>query len=163
MKYSREKIKELTGIEIDADYGYIQVMDEKQYKSNQQSKLFHALLMCFWKSGCSSFESYEELRNHYKSVAHLLEYKFVNNLKPETKQILWKAVKLLPISIKERDKVIEILKGPVLIWHSWAECSKEMAEVTINQLLSDMFQAGVPGSSQNKKLEEIMEGINNGF
>lgn len=159
MRYSKEKIKEMLGIDIEDDYAYIEVVDEKKYKTNQQTRLFHSLLMCFWKSGCSSFNSYEDLRNHYKEVAHLLEFAFKNDLKEETKQMLWKAVKILPLEKDELSRVIELLRGRVLIWHSWAECSKEMATVALNQLINDMFTAGVDSSSQGKKFEEIMKGI----
>lgn len=159
MKYSREKIKEITGIDIDTDYGYIEVVDEKRYKTNQQTKLFHSLLMCFWKSGCSSFNSYEDMRNYYKEQARLLEYVFKNDLKEGTRQMLWKAVKLLPLERDELDKVVQLLKGKVLIWHSWSECSKDMASVALNQLINDMFSAGVDSSSQRTKFEEIMKGI----
>lgn len=159
MRYSKEKIKEMLGIDIEDDYAYIEVVDEKKYKTNQQTRLFHSLLMCFWKSGCSSFNSYEDLRNHYKEVAHLLEFVFKNDLKEETKQMLWKAVKILPLEKDELSRVIELLRGRVLIWHSWAECSKEMATVALNQLINDMFTAGVDSSSQGKKFEEIMKGI----
>jgi hypothetical protein len=163
MRYSRERIKELTGIEIESDYGYLEVVDEKQYKTNRQTRAFHSLLMCFWKSGCSSFETYEHLRNHYKEVAHLLEFMFINDLQPYTKECLWKAVKLLPIKDSERSKVIELLRGKVLVWHSWSECNKEMATVTLNQLINDMFEAGVSSSSQGKKFEEILTGMRNWY
>lgn len=159
MRYSKEKIKEMLGIDIEDDYAYVEVVDEKKYKTNQQTRLFHSLLMCFWKSGCSSFNSYEDLRNHYKEVAHLLEFVFKNDLKEETKQMLWKAVKILPLEKDELSRVIELLRGRVLIWHSWAECSKEMATVALNQLINDMFTAGVDSSSQGKKFEEIMKGM----
>lgn len=159
MRYSKEKIKEMLGIDIEDDYAYVEVVDEKKYKTNQQTRLFHSLLMCFWKSGCSSFNSYEDLRNHYKEVAHLLEFVFKNDLKEETKQMLWKAVKILPLEKEELSRVVELLRGRVLIWHSWSECSKEMATVALNQLINDMFAAGVDSSSQGKKFEEIMKGI----
>lgn len=115
MRLSREKIKEIFGIDTESEFSYLEVVDEKRYKTNQQTKLFHSLLMCFWKSGCSSFNSYESMRNHYKEVAHLLEYVFQNNLKEETKQMLWKVVKLLPIERDELSKVIELLRGRTLI------------------------------------------------
>lgn len=163
MRYSKQKIKEFLGIEIDEDYAYVEIVDEKKYKTNQQTKAFHSLLMCFWKSGCSSFKTYETMRNYYKEVAHLLEYKFTNDLEPYTKECLWKAVKILPISDSEKNKVIQLLKGKVLIWHSWSECSKDMASVTLNQLIEDMFAAQVPSSSQGKKFEEILNGMRNWY
>ena len=159
MRYSREKIKEIFGIDTESEFSYLEIVDEKRYKTNQQTKLFHSLLMCFWKSGCSSFNSYEDMRNHYKEQAGLLEYVFRNDLKEETRQMLWKAVKLLPLERDELDKVIQLLKGKVLIWHSWSECSKDMASVALNQLINDMFSAGVDSSSKRAKFEEIMKGI----
>ena len=155
MKLSKEKIKELTGQEIEDDFAYVEILTEKQYKSRQQNALFHSLLSCFWDSGCSSFESYKSMRFHYKDIAHLIEYVFTNDLKEETKQMLWRAVKLLPIDESERKKVVELLKGKTLIEHSWAESTKGMAKIAIDQLLNDMHEAGV----NSKKFEEILKGL----
>lgn len=155
MKLGKNKIKELTGIEIDDDFAYVEILTEKQYKSRQQNNLFHSLLSCFWDSGCSSFESYKNMRFHYKDIAHLIEYVFTNDLKEETKQVLWRAIKVLPIDESEKKKVIELLKGKVLIEHSWAESTKGMAKVAIDQLLKDMHEAGV----NSKKFDEILRSI----
>lgn len=155
MRYSREKIKELTGVEIKGEYGYLEVLEEKQYKSRRQNALFHSLLMCFWESKLSSFDSYEELRNHYKRIAHLCEVQWENTLPDQIKQILWRAIKLLPIPKRYLDEICELLRGRVVTWHSWSECSKEMARLTLDQLLNDMHEAGV----NSKKFEEILKGL----
>lgn len=156
MRYSKEKIKELTGVEIDTDFGYIEVLDEKQYKTKKQNNLFHSLLMCFWESRLSSFESYEDLRNHYKRIAHLCDVKFENRLKDTTKNILWRAIKLLPLPKSELDEIVELIKGRTITWRSWADCSKEMAKITLDQLINDMINAGV----NSKKFNEIMRELN---
>lgn len=156
MRYSREKIKELTGIEIKGDYGYLEVLEEQQYKSKKQNALFHSLLSCFWESKLSSFDSYEDLRNHYKRVAHLCDVKFDNRLKDTTKNILWRAIKLLPLPKSELDEIVELIKGRTITWRSWADCSKEMAKVTLDQLINDMINAGV----NSKKFNEIMRELN---
>lgn len=161
MRYTKEKIKELTGIEIDDDFGYIEVLPEKQYKSRQQSNTFHALLGCFWKSGCSSFTSYEKLREHYKRVAHLCEIEFENYLDEESKQMIWKAIKILPLKPEMRTEAIELLKGRILKWHSFSECSKEMASVAIDKLINDMWDARVDDSPMAKKFKEILDGFRN--
>ena len=155
MRYSREKIKELTGVEIKGEYGYLEVLEEKQYKSRQQNSLFHSLLMCFWESKLSIFYSYEELRNHYKRIAHLCDVKWENTLPDQIKQMLWRAIKLLPIPKRYLDEICELLRGRVITWHSWADCSKEMARLTLDQLLNDMHEAGV----NSKKFEEILKGL----
>lgn len=152
---SKDKIKELIGIEIEEDYAYVEILSEKQFKTRRQNSLFHSLLDCFWESGCSSFESKKSMRFHYKEIAHLIEYVYENDLEESTKQMLWKAIKLLPIEPSERAKVIELLKGKVQIEHSWAESTKSMAKEAIDQLLRDMHQAGV----NTKKFEEILRSI----
>lgn len=155
MKVGKKKLKELLGIEIKDDFAYVEILTENQYKSHRQNNLFHSLLKVFWESHCSSFESYRSMRFHYKEIAHLIEYAFTNDLKEETKQMLWRAVKLLPIDKSERNKVIELLRGKVLIEHSWGESTKAMAKVAIDQLLNDMKQSGVV----TKKFEDILKAI----
>ena len=155
MRYSREKIKELTGVEIKEDFGFIEVLTETQYKSREQNNLFHSLLKCFWESKLSSFDSYEELRNHYKRIAHLCEVQWENTLPEQVKKILWKAIQLLPIQKRYLDEICELLRGRVVTWHSWSECSKEMARLTLDQLINDMTFAGV----NSKKFQDIMRSL----
>lgn len=155
MRYSKEDIKRLTGVEIKEAFGYIEILTETQYKSKKQNNLFHSLLMCFWESKLSSFDSYEDLRNHYKRIAHLCEVQWENTLPEQVKKILWKAIKLLPIQKRYLDEICELLRGRVVTWHSWSECSKEMARLTLDQLLNDMHEAGV----NSKKFEEILKGL----
>lgn len=155
MRYSREKIKELTGVEIKEDFAFVEVLTETQYKSREQNNLFHSLLKCFWESKLSSFDSYEELRNHYKRIAHLCEVQWENTLPEQVKKILWKAIQLLPIQKRYLDEICELLRGRVVTWHSWSECSKEMARLTLDQLINDMTFAGV----NSKKFQDIMRGL----
>ena len=155
MRYSKEEIKKLTGVDISTEYGYIEVLDEKQYKSKQQNSLFHSLLMCFWDSKLSSFDSYDDLRNHYKRIAHLCDVKWENTLPDQVKKMLWKAIQLLPIPKKYMDEICELLRGRTITWRSWADCSKEMARVVLDQLINDMTFAGV----NSKKFQEIMRGL----
>lgn len=155
MRYSKEDIKRLTGVEIKEDFGFIEILTETQYKSKQQNNLFHSLLMCFWESKLSSFDSYEELRNHYKRIAHLCDVKWENTLDDSTKKMLWKAVQQLPIKEQQRAEIVELLKGRVITWRSWADCSKEMARVVLDQLINDMTFAGV----NSKKFQNIMRDL----
>ena len=161
MRLSREKIKEVLGIDTEDDFSYVEIVSERQYKSRQQSNTFHALLMCFWKSGRSSFTSYDKLRDYYKRVAHLCDIEFENYLDEESRQMIWKALKLLPLRKEMLQEAVELLKGRILKWRSFADCSKEMASVAINQLISDMWEARVDDSPQAKKFEEIVNGFRN--
>ncbi len=163
MRYSKEKIKELTGIEIDSDYGFIEVVDEKKYKTNKQNKAFHGLLRIFWDSGCSSFLTYNDLRWHYKWIASLVEIMYISELDDWTKECVWKAIKVLPLKEEQRKAVIELLRGRVLKEHSWGEANRENATQALNQLINDMCEAGVSTSKVGKKFENALKDMSKGW
>ncbi len=92
------------------------VMRKTKYKSLASNSLFHSLLQEFWKSGCSSFNDYDTLRNHYKKQAGLII----------TDKISLEGITL----IKETHK-------------SWTNVTQANASIAISQLKADMFEAGV--------------------
>ncbi|MCM1497237.1 MAG: hypothetical protein NC124_02105 [Clostridium sp.] len=136
---------------------YISLMDENSYKTNSQNRLFHGLLDVFWRSGCSSFESYEDMRVHYKQIAGLVEISYQNDLLPFTKKCLFKAIKLLPISISEYNKIILYLKGQKMKELSWSKATKENAVSAIDALIYDMNESGVVVSKCGKEYERILK------
>lgn len=113
------KIDRIEGNEV-----YFDLQSPAVWKTQKQNNLFHALLQCFWTSGCASFGDYDGLRLYYKRVAGL---------------------------VKKRDGM--------LVEGSWSEAKKEQARIAIDMLMRDMDMAGVIGSSQGKKYEEILKGI----
>lgn len=129
-------------------------------KTDNQNKTFHKLLNIYWLSGCSSFLSYEELRLHYKRIAGLVKVKYESTLETDTKNILWKAIKILPISERERQKIIMLLKGRYEIIESWSTATKEQARHCLEVLLFDMEQSCVSSSSKGREYEEILRGLN---
>ncbi len=128
-------------------------------KTEPQNKTFHKLLNIYWLSGCSSFISYDELRLHYKRIAGLVKVKYESSLTTETKNILWKAIKILPLEETEKQKVINLLKGKYEIIESWATVTKEQAKHTLEVLLYDMDMSEVISSSKGKEYEEILKGL----
>lgn len=139
---------------------FIDVLTPEQEKSAKQNRTFHSLVDCFWKSGCSSFLSKSELRWHYKRLIGLIEVAYFNpQLTEETKKMVWEALKVLPLAVGQRSIVVDLLKGKVMKEHSWSEASKERATEAIDTILDDMDDAGVIGSSQGKKYEEILGGL----
>jgi hypothetical protein len=138
---------------------WVEFMTNDEYKSNAQNKLFHSLLTVFYRSGCSSFANFDELKRYYKKMAGLIEYKFQNNLKQETKSIVWKAIKLLPLPKEEVDNLVELLKGKIEVEKSWGSVKKKDAQIAIDRLLDDMNTSGVIGSSEGKKYDNILKGI----
>lgn len=140
---------------------YVELLTPTQYKSRKQNNTFHALLECFWKSHCSSFSSYNEMRFYYKRAVGLIEMVFDNsNLEQSTKYMIWEAVKLLPLSNTQMLEVTNLLKGKVVKEMSWSVASKKQATQAIDMILHDMDESRVISSSQGKKYEEILEGMN---
>lgn len=128
-------------------------------KTDPQNKTFHKLLNIYWLSGCSSFISYDELRLHYKRIAGLVKVKYESSLTTETKNILWKAIRILPLEAEEKQKVINLLKGKYEIIESWATATKEQAKHTLEVLLYDMDMSEVISSSKGKEYEEVLKGM----
>lgn len=140
---------------------YVELLTQKQYKSRKQNNTFHALLDCFWESGCSSFVSQNEMRFYYKRSVGLIQTLYDNsNLEQETKNMIWQAVKLLPLSNTQLIEVTNLLKGKVVKEMSWSIATKKQATEAIDMILHDMDESGVITSSEGKHYEEILEGMN---
>jgi hypothetical protein len=160
-----EKLSDVTGevnrILDEETIVYVDFLTQKQYKSRKQNSTFHALLDCFWNSGCSSFLSKSQMRFYYKKSVGLVDVVYDNsNLEYKTKQMLWKASKLLPLSNTQLLEVIDLLKGKVVKERSWSEATKEKASEAIDMILHDMDESGVITSNEGKHYEEILEGMN---
>lgn len=140
---------------------YVDFLTKQQYKSSKQNKTFHALLDCFWKSGCSSFVSKDEMRFYYKRAVGLIDMVFDNsNISEDTKEMLWKAIKILPLETTQQLEVINLLKGKVVKERSWSIATKKQATDAVDMILHDMDMAGVSGSAEGKHYDEILEGMN---
>lgn len=160
-----ENLSEVTGevnrILDEESIVYVDFLTQKQYKSRKQNNTFYALLDCFWKSGCSSFVSQNEMRFYYKRSVGLIQTLYDNsNLEQETKNMIWQAVKLLPLSNTQLIEVTNLLKGKVVKEMSWSIATKKQATEAIDMILHDMDEAGVITSSEGKHYEEILEGMN---
>jgi hypothetical protein len=156
-----EDVRTATNLMLDDErIIYIDLLTEKQYKSRKQNNTFHSLLDCFWKSGCSSFVSENAMRFYYKRSVGLIETVFDNsNLEQDTKNMIWKAVQLLPISNTQLMEVVNLLKGKVVKEMSWSIATKQQATKAIGMILDDMDNAGVITSAMGKKYEEILGGL----
>ena len=140
---------------------YIELLTSTQYKSRKQNNTFHSLLDCFWNSGCSSFLSKDEMRFNYKRAVGLIDMLFDNsNISQETKDMVWKALKILPLETTQRLEVINLLRGKVVKERSWSIATKKQATEAIDMILHDMDESGVISSKEGKHYEEILEGMN---
>lgn len=158
---TRQEYQKLFGVKPDIKGERFYIMGERAYKTERMNNLFHGLLTCYWNSGCSSYPSYDELRSHFKDIAGLVDVTYpATKLEYFTKTCLFKAIQMLPISPQQREIVYRLLRGEKNTERSWAEATKAGARDAINALLKEMDEANVIASSEGKKYEEILRGIN---
>lgn len=159
-KLSQLKDKLYAMLDIEPEL-YIDILTKEQYLNAKQNRTFHALLDCFWKSGCSSFATKQDMKFYYKRQIGLIEVMYDNsNLTEETKHMVWEAAKILPLAAGQQAELVDLLKGRVLKEHSWSEAKKQRATEAIDNILRDMDMSGVMGSKMGKKYQEILEGMN---
>ena len=148
-------------LKIDIEKGplVLEKIEVKKYKTLKQNATFHKLLDLYWQSGYSSFSSYEDLRNHYKTIAGLIKFKEIINLKEETKQILKQCIEML--TLEENDKIVlkNLMNGKAQTIESWADVSKEKAQYTLNQLISDIVDSGAYAGYS--PLQNLIDDLNN--
>lgn len=108
---------------LKADYICVDFISKQTLKSREQNNLFHSLLQCFWESGCSSFNDYDELRTYYKRVAglvkpagkYLKEQSWADATKQNAKTAIDMCIRDMDLSgvlgSSQGQKYSEILKG----------------------------------------------------
>lgn len=116
---------------LKAEYICVDFITKQTLKSREQNNLFHSLLECFWESGCSSFNDYDELRNYYKRVAGLVKpvgkYLLEQSWSDATKQNAQIAISMClrdmdlsgVIGSHKGEKYQEIRKGINNFWEEW--------------------------------------------
>ena len=78
----RAKVKEEFALSDKKSGGYItvQISQPKKVGTDSQNRAFHALLGEYWKSGLSSYESYDDMKDTIKlRIAGADEYIFIDN------------------------------------------------------------------------------------
>ena len=108
---------------LKADYICVDFISKQTLKSREQNNLFHSLIQCFWESGCSSFNDYDELRTYYKRVAglvkpagkYLKEQSWADATKQNAKTAIDMCIRDMDLSgvlgSSQGQKYTEILKG----------------------------------------------------
>lgn len=151
-------------VQLNAPYNFdkeyiVYIMTPEQYKSNRQNSLFHSLLQELWNCGVSSYDTYEDLRDHYKELAGLITYKKIVSFEVSEKSMIYKALKLLPLKKSTFDKLWRLLSGEIEVHHSWADVSKSSATFSINTLINDCSTLGAYACSS--KIKTIIDELNN--
>ena len=130
---------------------------EKQYNgTSAQNKAFHALVMEYFMSGMHSYnsDSYEDFRNQIKKTlgAGFESYVYIDIFDDHYKMFDAKTIDEIPAHIKDDPYMKDMIRGKL---KSWSRYTKKQRKDTLDNLISEMLQAGV----NTNKFNEIMEGM----
>ena len=110
--------------------------------SLEQNNAWHALLGEFWRSGLSSYQSHEDMRDKIKlRVAGARGFIYIDD---KAQQHTTKNIDDIPFG----SWYIEVPK-------SWADFTKSQRAIAIDDTISEMVEAGVSST----KFDEILEGM----
>lgn len=122
--------------------GYVNVELSLPHKigSEEQNRAWHSLIREYWLSGCSSYQSYEDMRDSLKlKVGGAKEYIYLTD-----KQHTVKSIDEIP----KGNKYVEIPK-------SWTDFTRDERKEMIDFTIREMIEAGV----NSKKFDEIILGM----
>jgi len=107
--------------------------------TDQQNRAFHSLIGEYWKSGLSSYESYDDMRDTFKlRAAGADEYIFIENGKVR------------------HAKSLDDVKGRYAeVPKSWADFTIEQRKDAIDEVIREATMAGI----NSRKWEEILRGM----
>ena len=137
----RTKVKELFAESARKRNGFItiKVTLPERVGTDQQNRAFHSLLGEYWRSGLSSYESYDDMRDSFKlRVAGAGEYIFIEDGK----------VRHVPNFEQVRGRYAEVPK-------SWADFTVEQRKDAIDEVIREATMAGI----NSRKWEEILRGM----
>jgi len=107
--------------------------------TDAQNRAFHSLLGEYWKSGLSSYESYDDMKDSFKlRVAGADSYMFIDNGKVRNVRSLDEV----------RGRYAEVPK-------SWSEFTKEQRAEAIDMVIAEALEAGI----NSRKWDEILRGM----
>ena len=140
-EYKNALVKLLAAAE--ARYGgYVNVELSLPHKigSEEQNRAWHSLIKEYWLSGCSSYQSYEDMRDSLKlKVGGAKEYIYLTDRQRTVKNLS---------EIPQHVKYIEIPK-------SWTDFTKDERAEMIDFTIKEMIEAGV----NSRKFDEILSGM----
>ena len=121
-------------------YVTIKITLPTRWGTDQQNRAFHALLGEFWKSGLSSYESYDDMKDTIKlRIAGADGFLFIDD-KGRIKEV----------------KSLEQVKGRYAeVPKSWADFTLEQRRDAIDEVIREATMAGV----NSKKWDEIITGM----
>ena len=140
----RTKAKELFAEAGKKRNGYVTIKMTlpERVGTDQQNRAFHALLGEYWKSGLSSYESYDDMKDTIKlRIAGADEYIFIEGGKVR------------------HAKSLDDVKGRYAeVPKSWTDFTLEQRRDAIDEVIREATMAGV----NSKKWDEIITGMQDG-
>ena len=128
---------EFAGAELKvAQYYNVELANEG---TDAQNKTFHALVQCYWSSGCHSYDA--------RSLAHFRA--LIKLYLGAGAEKFW--------NLTNEDGTPNPKGRPDYRLKSWADYTKKERQLTIDNLINEMFLVGVSGW----RFEEILEGMQN--
>ena len=124
--------------------GYVTISIElpKKPGSEEQNRAWHALIGEYWKSGCSSYDCYEDMRDSLKlRIAGAKEYIWLDEDGMQ----------------HTTTRVDDIPQGSyyVAIPKSWTDFTKGDRKEMIDMTIDEMIASGV----NSRKFDEIIQGM----
>lgn len=131
-----------------------------------QNSLFHALTMEYWRSGQHSYNanSYGDFRNQIKRklgqgfekfiYGDVVQDKRTGKYSPVIREV--KKKEEIPLYIREDPNFKNMVIGKL---KSWTEYTLKQRKNCIDNVITEMLQAGV----NSKKFQEILKGIDYGL
>lgn len=110
--------------------------------TDQQNRAFHALLGEYWKSGLSSYENYDDMKDTIKlRIAGADGYIFIDNGK-----------------VRHAKSLDEVKGRYAEVPKSWADFTVEQRRDAIDEVIREATVAGI----NSKKWGEILQGMEDG-
>ena len=110
--------------------------------TDQQNRAFHALLGEYWKSGLSSYESYDDMKDTIKlRIAGADGYIFIDNGK-----------------VRHAKSLDEVKGRYAEVPKSWSDFTLEQRRDAIDEVIREATVAGI----NSKKWGEILQGMEDG-
>jgi len=120
-------------------YVTIKITLPTRWGTDQQNRAFHALLGEYWKSGLSSYESYDDMRDTIKlRIAGADEYIYIADGK-----------------VRHAKSLDDVVGRYAEVPKSWSDFTLEQRRDAIDEVIREATMAGV----NSRKWDEIITGM----
>lgn len=136
--------------------GMYYTLEDSVNGTQAQNKAFHSLVMEYFISGMHSYnvDNFDDFRNQIKKKLGQGFESFVFVEVVNDKPVIKDCAKYedIPLYIREDPELRNLARGRL---KSWSQYSKKQRKTTIDNVISEMLQAGV----NTKKFQEILSGM----